>query len=120
MRMSARCVGPFISITAAVLVPNCRTDLAPLAQSAERIQGKENPEAILLVRCPPGTAVVQVNADRSIWINWQRLAAIGIGWRTMLISLGRESDKLTGPSLVEACSAKGSEHSSRRRPTKDR
>jgi hypothetical protein len=30
---------------------------------------------------------VQVNADRSIWIKWQRLAATGIGWRKMLMSL---------------------------------
>jgi hypothetical protein len=29
---------------------------------------------------------VQVNADRSIWINWQRLAASSIGWRSMLMS----------------------------------
>jgi hypothetical protein len=29
---------------------------------------------------------VQVNADHSIWINWQRLAAISTGWRTMLMS----------------------------------
>jgi hypothetical protein len=29
---------------------------------------------------------VQANADRSIWINWQRLAATGIGWRPMLMS----------------------------------
>jgi hypothetical protein len=28
----------------------------------------------------------QVNADRSIWIKWQRLAAIGTGWREMLMS----------------------------------
>jgi hypothetical protein len=31
---------------------------------------------------------VQVNADRSIWISWQRVAATGIGWRTMLMSFG--------------------------------
>jgi hypothetical protein len=29
---------------------------------------------------------VQVNADHSIWINWQRLAAISIGWPKMLMS----------------------------------
>jgi hypothetical protein len=29
---------------------------------------------------------VQINADRSIWIKWQRLAAISTGWRTMLMS----------------------------------
>jgi hypothetical protein len=29
---------------------------------------------------------VQVNEHRSIWIKWQRLAAISIGWRTMLMS----------------------------------
>jgi hypothetical protein len=29
---------------------------------------------------------VQVIADHSIWIEWQRLAAIGIGWREMLMS----------------------------------
>jgi hypothetical protein len=28
----------------------------------------------------------QVNADHSIWINQQRLAAIGTGWREMLMS----------------------------------
>jgi hypothetical protein len=28
----------------------------------------------------------QVNADRSIWIKWQRLAATGIGWIQMLMS----------------------------------
>jgi hypothetical protein len=28
----------------------------------------------------------QVTADRSIWIKWQRLAAISIGWREMLMS----------------------------------
>jgi hypothetical protein len=30
---------------------------------------------------------VQVNGDRSIWIKWQRLAAISISWRPMLMSL---------------------------------
>jgi hypothetical protein len=29
---------------------------------------------------------VQVIADRSIWIKWQRLAARSIGWREMLMS----------------------------------
>ena len=29
---------------------------------------------------------MQVNGDRSIWIKQQRLAAISIGWRTMLMS----------------------------------
>jgi hypothetical protein len=29
---------------------------------------------------------VQVIADRSIWIKWQRLAATSIGCRTMLMS----------------------------------
>jgi hypothetical protein len=29
---------------------------------------------------------VQVDADRSIWINWQRLAAISTGWRPILMS----------------------------------
>jgi hypothetical protein len=29
---------------------------------------------------------VQVNGHRSIWIKWQRLAAISIGWRPMLMS----------------------------------
>jgi hypothetical protein len=28
----------------------------------------------------------QVNADRSIWIKWQRLAASSIGWPKMLMS----------------------------------
>jgi hypothetical protein len=29
---------------------------------------------------------VQVNADRSIWIKWQRVAAISTGWQPMLMS----------------------------------
>jgi hypothetical protein len=29
---------------------------------------------------------VQVKGYRSIWIKWQRVAAISIGWRTMLMS----------------------------------
>jgi hypothetical protein len=29
---------------------------------------------------------IQVNADRSIWINWQRVAATGTSWREMLMS----------------------------------
>jgi hypothetical protein len=29
---------------------------------------------------------IQVNAHRSIWIKWQRLAAVSIGWRKMLMS----------------------------------
>jgi hypothetical protein len=29
---------------------------------------------------------VQVDADRSIWIKWQRVAATGTGWRPMLMS----------------------------------
>jgi hypothetical protein len=29
---------------------------------------------------------MQVNDDRSIWIKYQRLAAISIGWRPMLMS----------------------------------
>jgi len=32
---------------------------------------------------------VQVNADPIIWIKWQRLAATGTGWRTMLMSFRR-------------------------------
>ena len=48
---------------------------------------------------------VQANAYRSIWIKSQRLAAISTGWRIMLMSFRRESDKLTDASLVEACSA---------------
>jgi hypothetical protein len=33
---------------------------------------------------------VQVNADRSIWIKWERLAASSSGWRTMLMSFRSE------------------------------
>jgi hypothetical protein len=44
----------------------------------------------------------QVNWDHSIWIKWHRLAASSTGWRAMLMSSKRESDKLTGSSLVEA------------------
>jgi hypothetical protein len=29
---------------------------------------------------------MQVNADRGVWIKWQRLVAISIGWRPMLMS----------------------------------
>jgi hypothetical protein len=29
---------------------------------------------------------VQVNTDPSIWIKWQRLAAISTGWQPMLMS----------------------------------
>jgi hypothetical protein len=39
----------------------------------------------------------QVNADHSIRIKWQRLAAISIGWRTMLMSSqarSRQIDRL--------------------------
>jgi hypothetical protein len=50
MLTSARCAGPFISIRAAILMSNCRTVTCPLAQSVERIHGKENLGAILLLR----------------------------------------------------------------------
>jgi hypothetical protein len=35
----------------------------------------------------------QVEAHRSIWINWQRLAASSIGWRPMLMSSQPKPDK---------------------------
>jgi hypothetical protein len=41
---------PFIRIAAAISTYNCRQRLAPLAQSVERIHGKEKPGTILLVR----------------------------------------------------------------------
>jgi hypothetical protein len=37
---------------------------------------------------------VQVNIHRSIWIKWQRLAAISIGWREMLMSFEAESRQI--------------------------
>jgi hypothetical protein len=39
----------FIGIAATISVSNCRTVTCPLAQSVERIHGKENLAAILLV-----------------------------------------------------------------------
>jgi hypothetical protein len=50
MLMRARCAGPFLYFTATILRPTAETVLAPLAQSVERIHGKEKPGAILLVR----------------------------------------------------------------------
>jgi hypothetical protein len=44
MLMSARCADLFISIAATISASNCR-ELAPLAQSVERIHGKEKPGA---------------------------------------------------------------------------
>jgi hypothetical protein len=37
---------------------------------------------------------VQVNADRSIWIKYQRVAAISIGWHTMLMSFWRRAGQI--------------------------
>jgi hypothetical protein len=48
--MTARYVSLFISVAATMFVPNSRTITCPLAQSVERIHGKENLGAILLVR----------------------------------------------------------------------
>jgi hypothetical protein len=39
-----------MSIASIILAPNCSTVTCPLAQSVERIHGKENPKAILLTR----------------------------------------------------------------------
>src|SRR4029450_4932915 len=41
MLMSARFIGRFIGVAATMSVPNCRTVFAPLAQSVERIHGKD-------------------------------------------------------------------------------
>jgi len=40
---------------------------------------------------------VQVNAHRSIWIKWQRVAAISIGWRTMLMSFRTRIQQIDRP-----------------------
>jgi hypothetical protein len=50
MAMSARFAGLFISLDATMPLPNCTTVTCPLAQSVERIHGKENSGVILLVR----------------------------------------------------------------------
>jgi hypothetical protein len=50
MLMSARFISRFIGVVDTMSVPNCRTVLAPLAQSVERIHGKEKSGPILLVR----------------------------------------------------------------------
>src|SRR5262245_29057819 len=42
---------------------------------------------------------VQVTAHRSMWTEWQRLAASGTGWHTMLMSFKREPDKFARSSL---------------------
>jgi hypothetical protein len=44
------------------------TELAPLAQSVERIHGKEKSGAILSSDDQQEQPLVQVNGDRSIWI----------------------------------------------------
>jgi hypothetical protein len=58
------------------------TVTCPLAQSVERIHGKEKFGAIDQQEQPLG----QVNADPSIWIEQQRVSATGTGWRPMLMS----------------------------------
>jgi hypothetical protein len=50
MLVSARFTDLFIDIGATMSDSNCRMVTCPLAQSVERIHGKENPGAILLVR----------------------------------------------------------------------
>jgi hypothetical protein len=47
---------------------------------------RKNLGRILLVRDQQEQPFAQVNAYRSIWIKLQRLAAIGTGWRPMLMS----------------------------------
>jgi hypothetical protein len=42
---SVRCVGPLPASTARMSLPDCERQLAPLAQSVERIHGKEKPGA---------------------------------------------------------------------------
>jgi hypothetical protein len=62
------------------------TELAPLAQSVERIHGKENSGLFSSSGDQQEQPFVQANADRSIWIKWQRVAGTGTGWRKMLMS----------------------------------
>jgi hypothetical protein len=47
---------------------------------------RKNPELFSSSRDQQEQPFVLVKADRSIWIKWQRVAAISIGWRTMLMS----------------------------------
>jgi hypothetical protein len=68
MAMSARFAGLFISLDATMPLPNCTTVTCPLAQSVERIHGKEKLETISLLGDQQEQPFVQVNADRSIWI----------------------------------------------------
>jgi hypothetical protein len=50
MLMSAGFVGRFIGVVDTMSASNCTTVTCPLAQSEERIHGKEKSEAILLVQ----------------------------------------------------------------------
>jgi hypothetical protein len=50
MLVSGRCAGPSLVLQLQYRCLTAETVLAPLAQSAEHIHGKENPGAILLVR----------------------------------------------------------------------
>jgi hypothetical protein len=63
MLMSGRCAGI-----------SCKTKLAPLAQSVGRIHGKEIPALFSSPVDQQEQPFVQINADRSIWINsdWQQ------------------------------------------------
>jgi hypothetical protein len=60
--------GLFIGIAATMSVPNYRRVTCPLAQSVERIHGKENPGRFSSSADQQEQPLVQVNADRSIWI----------------------------------------------------
>ena len=54
---------------------------------------RKNPELFSASGDQQEQPFVQVNAYRSIWIKWQRLAAISIGWRPMLMSAQPKLDK---------------------------
>jgi hypothetical protein len=68
MLMNARFSGCFIGVVDTMSVPTCRTVTCPLAQSEERIHGKETLGLFSSSADQQEQLFVQVNADRSIWI----------------------------------------------------
>jgi len=79
---------------------------------------RKNLGRILLVRDQQEQPFVQVNADRSIWIKWQRVAAISTGWRKMLMSFWSRTGQIAWRfSLLDCVAATVKTAASTKLPT---
>src|SRR5829696_312386 len=92
--MSTRFIGLFIGIIATMSMPNCRAIICPLAQSVERIHGKEKPGGL------PPRPVTSRNSH-----SCRSMATIAFGSsgsdRQQLASAGENADEFLIPNRTD-------------------